>query len=270
MKKVALTVVLVLLVSMTALMVISSSHMEELPAIRTDGVTGCEMNKVDGSIAFYIRIEFDMNRFFSRYNVKMLLDGKVVGTIYHGKSYEGMLGVSEGYHTLTFANADNPSIQGSSQLKIVNDSDYTCTIHAHWNHVAIRDEYLDGVPVDHEAVELEQFIGTCESLDYETASRYPEQTTGKKVRITGKVTRTVDLPLVDLSLIAVADANSIWFVIYRRNTQPQTGRILPGDVITVYGECKGLSNFLMGNGLLFEDWTTAVPAIASRYIVRNH
>ena len=128
----------------------------------------------------------------------------------------------------------------------------------------------DGVPVDHKAIALEQFIGACESLDYETASRYPEQTTGKKTRISGKLTRTVDLPLVDLSLIAVADRNNIWFVIYRRSTQPQTGRILPGDVITVYGECEGLSNFLMGNGLLFEDWTTSVPAIASRYIVRNH
>jgi len=270
MKKVALTVVLILLVAMTGLIVISSSHMEELPAIQTDGVTGCEMNKVDGNVAFHVRIDFDTNRFFSRYDVNILLDGERVGTIYHGRSYEGMLGVSEGYHTLVFANADNPSIQGSTLLKIERDSDYSCAIHAHWNHVAVRDENLDDVPVDHEAIELEHFIGACETLDYETANRYPEQTTGKKVRITGKVTRTVDLPLVDLSLIAVADGNNIWFVIYRRSTQPQTGRILPGDVITVYGECKGLSNFLMGNGLLFEDWTTSVPAIASRYIVRNH
>ena len=270
MKKVALTVVLVLLVVMTGLMVIPSGHMEELPAIRTDGVTGCEMNKVDGNVAFHVRVNFDMNRFFSRYDVKILLDGKEVGTVYHGKTYEGMLGVSEGYHTLAFAKADNSSVQGSTLLKIVRDSDYTCAIHAYRNRVAIRDEKLDGVPVDHEAIALEQFIGACESLDYETASRYPEQTTGKKTRISGKVTRTVDLPLVDLSLIAVADRNNIWFVIYRRSTQPQTGRILPGDVITVYGECEGLSNFLMGNGLLFEDWTASVPAIASRYIVRNH
>ena len=270
MKKVALLVVLILLVVMTVLMIIPSGHMEEFPVIRADGLSGCEMNKVDGNIAFHVCVDFDMNRFFSRYDVKILLDGREIGTAYHGKTYEGMLGVSEGYHTLVFANANNPSVLGSTLLKIVRDSDYSCAIHAHWNHIAVRDENLNSVPVDHKAIELEQFIGACESLDYEMASRYPEQTTGKRSKITGKVTRTVDLPLIDISLLAVADGNNIWFVTYSRSAQPQTGRILPGDIITIYGECKGLSNCLTGNWLVFEDWTTSVPAIVSRYIVRNH
>ena len=261
------TLVLVLSMAFSGMSGMSNAVAEvhaENPANISDNLL---MRKVNGNYCFHIQVDFDTNKYFSRYDVKLYMDGHEVAIIPHGESYDEILGVSKGYHTLTFAKADNPGhVYGTSQLKVMEDSDYTCAIHAYWSHVDIRNEVQNGTIIDHDALAKELFIKLSKELDYMTACRYPNSIIGEKVKINGKVEKVVDLPLLSISLMALVDGDNIWYVPFTQD--PVEGRILADDSVTVYGEFSGISSFYMGNGLVFGNWLAGYPTINAKYIIR--
>ncbi len=265
--RIIITLMLVLSMVFSGVSGISIANAEESAEKPTTTSENLLMMKVNGSYCFHVQVDFDKNKYFSRYDVKLYVDGHEITIIPHGETYDGVLGVSKGYHTLTFAKADNPGhVYGTSQLKITEDSDYACTIHAYWSHVDIQNEVQNGIIVDHAALEKEIFIKLSKKLDYMTACRYPQSVMGEKVKISGKVAKVVDLPLISLSLMALVDGNNIWYVPFTQN--PSEGRVLADDTITVYGEFYGISSFYMGNGLIFGSWLAEYPTINAKYIIR--
>lgn len=262
-----ITLMLVLSIVFSGTTGITTANAAESAATQATASDGLQMIKVNGTYCFHIQVDFDKNKYFSRYDVKMYFDGHEIAIIPHGESYDGILGVSKGYHTLTFAKADNPGhVYSTSQLKVMDDTDYTCAIHAHWSHIAIRNEVQNGVIVDHAALKKELFIKLAKKLDYMTACRYPESIIGEKVKISGKVVKVVDLPLLSVSLMSLADGNNIWYVPFTQD--PAEGRILADDIVTVYGEFGGISSFYMGNGLVYGNWLAEYPTINAKYVIR--
>lgn len=226
-----------------------------------------DMIHVNGNLSFQLKVDFDTNRIFSRYGVKVFLDGQRIGMIEHGQSFEAILGVSKGVHTLTFEKNDNISVQGNSKFKVTGDSDYSCTIHAYRGCVDIRDELLNGSRIDHEALNKELFIEACRTPDYETVLRYPEQANGKKVRISGRVNQAAEISILSVSLLYISDGNNVWYAVHKREGNEE--RILPGDYITIYGESMNVSSRILGSGLLTGDWLTTIPMVDAKYVVRS-
>lgn len=265
--RIIVTLMLVLSMAFSGMSGISTATAEVSTERQPSTSENLLMMKINGNYCFHLEVTFDKNKYFSRYDIKLYMDGREVAIIPHGESYDGTLGVSKGYHTLTFAKADNPGhVYGTSQLKITEDSDYTCAIHAYRTHVDIRNEIQNGVFVDHAALAKELFIKLSKKLDYMTACRYPESVIGEKVKIHGKVEKVVDLPIISVSLMALVDGDNIWYVPFTQD--PVEGRILADDIVTVYGEFSGISSFYMGNGLVFGNWLAEYPTITAKYVIR--
>lgn len=256
-----------IVLAVTGILGIAAVCAESGSPLRANRQDSLLMNKVNGNIYYHVQVRFDTNKYFSRYDVRMFMDGKEIAVIPHGGFYEGILGLSGGYHVLKFAKSDNPEgIYGTSMVKVTTDSDYECIIHAYWSHVEIGNELQNGAAIDHAALDREVFIRECEHPDYDEIRRYPDKARGGKMKITGKVINVVDLPLVSSSLMALAEGENVWFVPFVRNRDE--ARILVDDTVTVYGVYKGLSSFYMGNGFVFGNWLAAYPTISAKYIIR--
>ena len=97
---------------------------------------------VDGSIRLAVAVEFEKNALLSKYNVDFYLDDVKVATLAHGKNFEGVLGVSEGKHVLSFFKAGDSSVRGTTQVTVTADGQFSCRIEATRNKVKISRESM--------------------------------------------------------------------------------------------------------------------------------
>lgn len=97
---------------------------------------------VNGDLNLKVRIEFERNITFSKYDVDMYMDGIYVATLPHGNDFEGALGVSKGEHVLTFYKAGGKTVSGTSKFTVSRDSEYSCKIEATSSKVKVSKEKI--------------------------------------------------------------------------------------------------------------------------------
>lgn len=84
-------------------------------------------------------ISFESNLIFSKYNVKLQLDGKQIALMRHGKSYTGTQTVSSGSHVIRFVKEDDNKVTGRAEVYVEADTNFSCTIHATSGEVEVSD-----------------------------------------------------------------------------------------------------------------------------------
>ncbi len=115
---------------------------------------------------------------------------------------------------------------------------------------------------DEEAKEL--YISQCSTVDYKEVERNPDLYDGQAIVIVGDVIEVQETESwgTKYSVMRIEenyDLDRVWYVEY----SPKKGesRILEGDLVRVYGECKGVYtyNAILGNSI-------TIPAIDAQYI----
>ena len=95
----------------------------------------------EGTVRLDLKISFEKNAYFSRYNVRVYLDDEYVTTMGHGTDYAGTVHVAPGKHIITFQEDDSSYPSTGSTIVTVNEPTlYECTIHAKRNVVQITGE----------------------------------------------------------------------------------------------------------------------------------
>lgn len=108
-----------------------------------------------------------------------------------------------------------------------------------------------------------EYKASAREIDFETLARNPEKLKGQRVKFSGKVTAIVERGKNVALTLAVTEKEFFWddfiFIYYTR--LPDADRILEDDIITVWGEVRGLDE---GRNALGE--TVSVPSVNARYI----
>lgn len=93
-----------------------------------------------------ITVDFDSNLMFSRYNVKLKLDGKQIALMQHGQGYTGTQVVSAGNHVLTFVKEDDDKVTGRAEVYVDNGTSFSCRIHATRDEVEVSELKILSAP----------------------------------------------------------------------------------------------------------------------------
>lgn len=108
---------------------------------------------------------------------------------------------------------------------------------------------------------IDEYKAECETLNYNSVCRDPDDYKGKKTSIKGKVIQVIEAGIFG-NAYRISVNNDIWYVSY----SPKSGesRILEGDIVTVYGECKGITTYVavLGN-------TVTIPSLSAKYMIIN-
>lgn len=103
-----------------------------------------------------IHVDFIANWIFSRYDVELLLDGDVQGTMEHGVDKDFSLAVSPGEHTLTFQNSESTSVKGEIIINVDCDMEISYRISCSSSEVSVETLYDKGLmETDSSTVESE-------------------------------------------------------------------------------------------------------------------
>ena len=98
------------------------------------------------SFALKLDISFDSNMIFSRYNVRLKLDGKQIALMQHGKGYSATKTVSSGNHVIQFVKEDDNKVTGRAEVFVEGDTTFSCTIHATSGSVEVSELKVVSVP----------------------------------------------------------------------------------------------------------------------------
>lgn len=93
-----------------------------------------------------ITVDFDSNLMFSRYNVKLKLDGKQIALMQHGQGYTETQVVSAGNHVLTFVKEDDDKVTGRAEVYVDNGTSFSCRIHATRDEVEVSELKILSAP----------------------------------------------------------------------------------------------------------------------------
>lgn len=85
-----------------------------------------------------VRVEFEPNLLFNKYDVKMLVNGDNKGTIMHGKKTDFTFRFRAGENTITFAKIDDSKVKGSIKIMVDGDLDVVFKITALKDEVTIE------------------------------------------------------------------------------------------------------------------------------------
>ena len=91
-------------------------------------------------------ITCESNVIFSRYDIKMKLDGNYVTTIKHGQSYQGTKSVSPGNHSIVFYKNDDDKVTGMTEVLVEGETSFSCTIHATRDKIDVSKVKVVGKP----------------------------------------------------------------------------------------------------------------------------
>ena len=110
----------------------------------------------------------------------------------------------------------------------------------------------------------EDYVATCESVDYDSLARNESDWVGMNVTVTGKVIQVMEDSSGNLYRIDITDeGNGFWddTVLVAIDAAKLEDRILEDDVVTVYGTSTGLYTYetVMGS-------TMTVPSIMAEFI----
>lgn len=103
----------------------------------------------------------------------------------------------------------------------------------------------------------EEYIAQCENPPYSDVERSPDKYEGEKVAISGTVIQVLE-EIFDTVTLRVETPDGVWHVTYARSDGES--RILYGDQITCYGECKGVETYIapLGNQI-------TIPSLSMKY-----
>ena len=87
----------------------------------------------------------------------------------------------------------------------------------------------------------EDYIASCEKVDYKDVERNPDTFKGKRIKVTGKVIQVSEGWGDTVTLRIEEDKGNVWYVSYTH--KEGESRILENDVITCFGECKGVESY---------------------------
>lgn len=90
-----------------------------------------------------LKVDFIGNLIFNKYDVDLLIDGDKQVTLKHGKDWEGTFRIKEGEHTLTFADAEDSSINGEVTLDITSRLEGEYKIFCYGNEITVDTVYLN-------------------------------------------------------------------------------------------------------------------------------
>ena len=111
------------------------------------------------------------------------------------------------------------------------------------------------------------YAAECETVVYNDVARNPDAYTGHKVQISGQVVQVSEdlLNLFNTNTVTlrIETSGGTWMVNYQR-TEGES-RILEGDHITCYGECKGVETYISVLGS-----TVTVPSMRLKYFDLNN
>lgn len=111
----------------------------------------------------------------------------------------------------------------------------------------------------------EEYKNSCQSMDYKTIARQPELYEGMNIKVTGEVWQVVeegDDALYQINIDKTEygyDYNSSVQIIYK--DAKNNFRVLEDDIITVYGEYKGIVSYTTVLGA-----KQSIPQISAKYI----
>ncbi len=217
---------------------------------------------VSGNIYLDIRVSFDKNRMFSKYDVDMYLDDTLITTLPHGQAYSVGVGVSRGVHVLSFYEDGDPTVKGVCQFMVTENSTFSCNIHANYDKVTISGEQLGFQSVSENALTKDAYMSICLQLKYNDIERNPNQYRDVKTWITGTVVQVIEGRSNKVTLLVQDDQEQTWYVTYTRGKSES--RILQNDRVAVYGACGGVETYTTTSNL-----SVTVPSIAAKYIIRQ-
>lgn len=102
-----------------------------------------------------------------------------------------------------------------------------------------KDEY-DMISAQKSAEEVEEYKISCESLNYESILRNPDDYDGKNCVVSGKVDQIIEGWLGSYTIFISDSSGKKWGCVY--SYEEGESHLLEGDSVTVYGECKGTEN----------------------------
>ena len=107
---------------------------------RTQGDgTSQDVQKCDVSI----RVECVQNLIFSKYDVKVLVDGDNQGKVEHGGDKDFAMKLIAGEHTITFRSSESSSVKGEVKLTVDCDTKAAYKISCHSDNVAVETLYVE-------------------------------------------------------------------------------------------------------------------------------
>ena len=83
-------------------------------------------------------VQCDANLIFSKYDVNVLFDGNLAGTIKHGKTSDFEFRAIEGAHTITFEKKDDSNVNGVATIEVTVDTEIAYNIHCTSDSVQIN------------------------------------------------------------------------------------------------------------------------------------
>lgn len=93
-----------------------------------------------------ININFEGNLIFSRYNVRLMLDGKQIALMKHGEDYSGTQAVSLGDHVITFVKEDDNNVNGRAEVVVEGDTTFSCGIFVYSDYIEPWDIKITTIP----------------------------------------------------------------------------------------------------------------------------
>lgn len=107
------------------------------------GKKGETENKATGE-GLTLHVDFEENAVFSKYDVLLYIDGKMMDVLPHGKEYNKTMSVSKGMHTIRFVNAKDDDVYGFAVVQTSKNTSVQCKISAHNDHVSVDEIKLEG------------------------------------------------------------------------------------------------------------------------------
>lgn len=202
----------------------------------------------------------------SNYDINYLIETKSHYNRYIKDITFSILSPENGYHFIykDFKNMDK-----------IEDTDTIAP------NLTIEDKNHKKVTIDMEASlkanyekSKEQYKNQCETYDYKTISRYPDEYKGKKAKFTGKVVQVIEenelftyyrvnITKTDYQYIDYVSWDDTIYVTFfiLSSDKKFTTRILEDDIVNIYGELDGLQSYESVTGS-----TITIPAVSAEYI----
>ena len=188
-----------------------------------------------------LKVSYEKNKILARYDIDVSLDGESLGTISQSEDMLKLLVVKKGIHEVTV------SKNGKHEVSILVDasskSQVACTVKAHMFSLELKD-VTNSSPVSAEAemtYMLAKYASESMPVDYESFCRYPEEYTGQKMILNGRVVATAE-NFAGVMRVVVKDGRSnLWIVEYKR--PKSSPRLLVNDDVKIYGVYKGITDY---------------------------
>ena len=144
--------------------------------IYTDSDTDSDLYSV------IFKVDFTANLIFSRYDVKLKIDGNEFDTLKHGHDAEYVLMLSQGEHEVLFCEDGDESVNGKGTIEVSGEKEVSCSIRCNsgrvnlYNKIGFKEEIITTIATE---AEIEEEVITEESDEITTDETGQEETQKK-------------------------------------------------------------------------------------------